>query len=170
METFLVIRLIQIVMLGTIALFFSIVVFDNLIDFNSNWLFVQHVLSMDTTFRSSVLMGRAITNPGIQKIFYYGIIFWEFLTAVLCCIGVVTLSRQVNQNLSTYNQAKKIAYLGLTFGFLLYMLAFIIVGGEWFSMWQSSTWNGQMKAGLFIMLIMFVLIFLAVGNLSEKDV
>lgn len=160
-------RLIKICMLASIALFFTLVAFDNIIDFNSNWLFVQHVLSMDTTFHEPVLMQRAITNPIIQRYAYYAIIAWEILTALFCWIGCIALFAKIKERNNHFNEAKKIAYIGLFFGFALYMLGFIIIGGEWFSMWQSSTWNGQGKAGLFISLIMFVMIFLASGD-TEK--
>jgi predicted small integral membrane protein len=28
----------------------------------------------------------------------------------------------------------------------MWLLAFLAVGGEWFLMWQSTTWNGQAAA------------------------
>jgi len=160
-------RFIKICMVASIALFFSIVAFDNITDFKSNWAFVQHVMSMDTTFHESALMWRAITNPIIQRYAYYFIIFWEILTAITCWLGCFALLTKIKENDSCFNSSKKLAFIGLFFGFLLYMVGFVIVGGEWFSMWQSQTWNGQMKAGLFINLIMFVMIFLKV-EISEK--
>lgn len=147
-------------MVASIALFFSIVTFNNVLDFESNWLFVKHVLSMDTTYHSRALMWRAITNPFHQKYAYYFLIGWECLTAIICWVGCIVLMLKIKKNEATFNESKKIAFIGLFLGFLLYMVGFIIVGGEWFSMWQSTTWNGQMTAGLFINLIMFVMIFL----------
>lgn len=79
---------------------------------------------------------------------------------MLCWIGCFILLRNVKRSEMIFNYSKQIAFIGLFFGFLLYMVGFIIIGGEWFSMWQSKTWNGQMTAGLFISLIMFVMIFL----------
>ncbi len=157
-------RYIKIGMVASIALFFSMVAFDNIIDFKSNWLFVQHVLSMDTTFHDSALMSRAITNPIIQKCAYCFIIAWEILTAIVCWMGCVALLANIKEKDAHFNKSKNIAYIGLFCGFLLYMVGFIIIGGEWFSMWQSLSWNGQMKAGLFINLIMFVMIFLKSGE------
>ncbi len=153
-------RFIKLSMVASIALFFTLVALDNIIDFQTNWLFVQHVLTMDTTFRDPVLMGRAITNLTFQRYAYYLIIAWEMITALLCWIGSLILLLNIKEKTSIFDESKKIAYLGLFFGFLLYMVGFIVVGGEWFSMWQSTIWNGQMKAGLFINLIMFVMIFL----------
>ena len=50
------------------------------------------------------------------------------------------------------------AVLGLTIGLLLYITGFVTVGGEWFAMWQSATWNGQQKAFEFTAMISAVLI------------
>jgi predicted small integral membrane protein len=86
-------------MVGSIALFFSLVVFNNIIDSNSNFLFVQHVLSMDTTFQDSTLMQRSITNPLLWQWAYYFIIGWEVLTAILCWYG--------NNKLSSYSRSSR---------------------------------------------------------------
>ena len=42
--------------------------------------------------------------------------------------------------------AKRLPTAGLWLGLLLWSLAFITVGGEWFLMWQSETWNGELAA------------------------
>ena len=47
------IRLVKAVLVAAVALFFTLVAFGNVTDYGSNWLFVQHVLSMDTTFPDS---------------------------------------------------------------------------------------------------------------------
>jgi predicted small integral membrane protein len=38
------------------------------------------------------------------------------------------------------------AVAALASGLLMWLLAFLAVGGEWFLMWQSTTWNGQAAA------------------------
>jgi predicted small integral membrane protein len=43
---------------------------------------------------------------------------------------------------------------------LLWFGGFLVVGGEWFQMWQSKTWNGQEAAFRFVACIGLVLIFL----------
>lgn len=153
-------RYIQIAMVASIALFFSLVAFNNLTAFQANWQFVQHVLSMDTTFQDGVLMKRAITNPLIQKAAYFLIILWQAITALICWLGCLILFRNIKEHPTQFHEAKKWAFIGLFFGFLLYMVGFIILGGEWFSMWQSKVWNGQAAAGLFLSLILFVMVFL----------
>ena len=56
-------RLVKTSMVASIALFSLLVAFDNLVDYDSNYEFVRHTLSMDTTFPGNALGGRAITSP-----------------------------------------------------------------------------------------------------------
>jgi predicted small integral membrane protein len=44
-------------------------------------------------------------------------------------------------------------------GFLVWFFGFMVVGGEWFAMWQSTTWNGQEGAFRFYMPLLAVLVF-----------
>lgn len=154
-------RIIKVGMVGTIALFFSLVALDNLIDDASNFPAVQHVLSMDTTFHVPVLMQRAITSYKIQRFTYYLISVWELFTAIICWLACFRFLITLNAEESQFNQAKTIALLGLFFGFILYMLGFVVIAGEWFNMWQSPTWNAQPTAGLFASLILLMMIFLS---------
>ncbi|HWT98608.1 MAG TPA: DUF2165 domain-containing protein, partial [Terriglobales bacterium] len=75
-------RYAKIVMMLGLALFGLVVAYDNLIDYGSNFAFVQHVLSMDTTFPDNVLMGRAITSPVLHHAGYWLIIAAEALTGL----------------------------------------------------------------------------------------
>jgi predicted small integral membrane protein len=44
-------------------------------------------------------------------------------------------------------------------GFMVWFFGFMVIGGEWFQMWQSSQWNGQQAAFRFYLTILAVLIF-----------
>jgi len=59
---------------------------------------------------------------------------------------VYKLARAVRGAAADFNAAKKIPVIAVTMGLLLWLLAFITVGGEWFLMWQSKLWNGQEAA------------------------
>ncbi len=50
-----------------------------------------------------------------------------------------------------FERAKRFAVAGVTLAFLIWFLGFMVVGGEWFAMWQSTTWNGQQSAFRFYM-------------------
>ena len=43
---------------------------------------------------------------------------------------------------------------------MLYIVGFVVIGGEWFAMQQPETWNGQEKAFEFIGMNALVLIVL----------
>jgi predicted small integral membrane protein len=59
----LITRLAKIVMCLALGLLCLLVAFDNVTDYATNYLFVQHVLSMDTTLPGNSLKYRAITSP-----------------------------------------------------------------------------------------------------------
>ena len=153
-----------------VALFFSLVVFNNTTDYDSNFQFVRHVLMMDSTFAGNHGMWRALTHPGMHKAFYTSIICWESLTCVLCWWGLVRLLRNLHASTHTFQRAKSIAVAALTLGCLLWLIAFLCVGGEWFLMWQSKTWNGQDAAFRMFVVLTLILVYLSLPDPSlETD-
>jgi predicted small integral membrane protein len=138
-----VIKLSKAVLVLATAFFFTIVALNNVTDYNTNYQFVRHVLMMDTTFEGNQLMWRAVDSSLIHNIFYWIIIVWEIIVAVILWIaGFKLLSKK--KKVIDKGMAK--AIVGLTLALLLWFLAFITIGGEWFAMWQSSIWNGQNAA------------------------
>ena len=153
-------RISKLLLLASIALFYSIVVFNNLTDFDSNYQFVRHVLMMDSTFPGNRGMWRAIPSTPIHIAFYGSIIAWESLTAVLLWWGAAKMLRALRQPAAQFNATKRIAILALTVSLLMWMTAFITIGGEWFLMWQSHNWNGQEAAFRNFAMFVLVLLFL----------
>jgi len=154
------IRSCKVVLLVTLAIFFTLVALGNVTDYDTNHAFVMHVLAMDTIFPNSTLASwRAITDPNLQEIAYWGIIAWEILTAVVLWIAALRLWMERDSG-PAFQSVKGMAVVGLTMAFLLYGLGFMVIGGEWFAMWQSSDWNGQAAATRFLVLI--GLVFLVV--------
>ncbi|WP_378944062.1 DUF2165 family protein [Mesorhizobium sp. ANAO-SY3R2] len=146
---------------AAIALFSTLVAFGNITDYGTNFAFVQHVLSMDTIFPDSAIMYRAITNPVLHNLFYVLIIAAETLTAILCWIGAWRLASNLRNDARSFIAAKTMSIAGLTLGFLVWQVGFMSVGGEWFGMWMSKTWNGAPDAFRFFITILVVLIFVA---------
>ncbi len=157
-------RFSRIALVATVALFFSLVALGNVVDYGSNFTFVQHVLAMDTTFKAPALMGRAITDPRIHHAAYILIIAWQIGTALLLWVGTLRLLARRSAPRRDFLAARGPAILGLTAGFLLYGGGFIAVGGEWFAMWQSPTWNGQRAAAIFLLLVGVALLHLCGGE------
>jgi predicted small integral membrane protein len=88
----------------------------------------------------------------------------EALTAVLCWIGAYALLRKLTADARAFNRAKAFAVAGLTLGFLLWQVGVMTIGGEWFGMWQSKSWDGVPSAFRFVMVIMAVLIVVALPD------
>jgi predicted small integral membrane protein len=153
-------RLCKIIVTALSSLFLLVVVFNNLTDPNSNYQFVRHVLSMDTTFPGNAAMYRAIRAPLVHKAFYASVIGWEALTCALIGAGSIRLWRARGAPAADWRKAKGLASLGLTAGLVQWYFAFITVGGEWFLMWQSRVWNGQEAAFRLFAFMALTLLFL----------
>lgn len=160
------IRLAKILLPLALAAFTFLVALDNIIDYGTNFLFVRHVLSMDTTFPGNTLSWRAITAPAAWHASYGLIIGAEGATCLFLLFGAYKLWRVRRGSGAAFNAAKALVTLGCTVGFLVWFFGFMVVGGEWFAMWQSKTWNGQDAAFKFYMTILGVLIFV---NQADQD-
>ena len=154
----------KILLVFAVAFYCSLLVFNNTTDYESNHQFVRHVLMMDSTFPGNRGMWRAINSPAIHTMFYLSIILWEAATAILCWWGGIRLFGVIKQSAQAFNRAKSIAIGGLTLGLLMWLGAFLSVGGEWFLMWQSKAWNGQEAA-----LRMFIVIGITLILLTQPD-
>jgi predicted small integral membrane protein len=147
-----------------VALYYTIVVFNNVTDYNSNHQFIRHVLMMDSTFPDNSAMWHAINSPAIHALFYVTVIAWESLTMALCWWGGIQLARNVKSLAAIFQQTKNIAIAGLTLSLLMWLVAFLTIGAEWFLMWQSKTWNGQEAA-----FRMFAIVGIVLLLLVQKD-
>src|SRR5216683_3997934 len=87
----LAIRLVKTAMVASTALFALLVAYNNLADYNSNYEFVRHTLSMDTTFPDNALKGRAITSPALWALAYWSIILAEAATGLVLAFGAFRL-------------------------------------------------------------------------------
>jgi len=157
-------RLSKIALLAAIALFASLVAFDNVTDYGTNLAFVRHVLTMDTVFPDSTIKYRAIETPLLHHVGYVGIILAEAATGLLCSWGAARLWRRRHAPARDFNRGKAVAVAGLTLGFLLWQAGFMTIGGEWFGMWMSAQWNGTESAFRFFITILAVLIYLALPD------
>ena len=162
----LITRLAKIVMCLVLGGFCMLVAFNNVTDYATNYVFVQHVLSMDTTLPDSNLKYRAISSPVLWQMAYAAIIGTEALTGVLFIAGAASLWRARFAPADTFNRAKGYAIAASTLAFLIWFFGFMVVGGEWFAMWESQAWNGQEAAFRFYMAALVVLIFL---NQADPD-
>jgi predicted small integral membrane protein len=160
------VRLSKIALVGAAGFFLLLVVFNNLTDYDSNFRFVSHVLTMDTTFPNNHGLWRAFDAAWIHHVAYAFIIAWEAAAMAMCFSGARRLWRYRRASANTFNAAKRVAIAGLTLSLLQWFLAFLAVGGEWFLMWQSRVWNGQEAAGRLFAILGIILIFV---NQKDED-
>jgi len=153
-------RLVKVAMVASVALFGLLVSFNNMVDYGSNYEFVRHTLSMDTIFPGSALKWRAITQPAAWAIAYWLIILTEAAVGLLLAFATLRLASTLHASARLFNTAKRYAVLGAGLGFLLWFTGFMVVGGEWFAMWQSKAWNGQQSAFHFYVTLLAVIIFI----------
>ena len=145
-------RAAKLLLLAGVAFFYSLVVFNNLTDFDSNYQLVRHVLMMDTTFPGNQGMWRALTSSAADYSFYIVIILWEIVTAILLWLGCVALLRAIRCPAMNFEAAKRIPVIALTLSLL---------------MWQSHAWNGEETAFRdFTMVGIVLLVFM----FPERDV
>ncbi len=128
----------------TLGLYFILVAFSNITDYGTNFQFVKHVISMDSIPPDPHVAWRAINSEPIYHVAYGGIIAWEAIAGLLCAFGGMRMALRLNSQ--DFERAKTYAIAGLWTGMLLWALAFITIGGEWFMMWESATWNGELPA------------------------
>ena len=152
-------RWIKIGLVLSAGLFSTIIAFNNITDYYSNFHFVSHVLSMDDTFPDNRGMWRAITNKNIHHFFYWVIILTEVAVAALLLFSGFKLWKYRKEP-TAFQQAKGWAVIGLGLGIILWFTGFIAIGGEWFLMWQSQNWNGQQSAFRIAALFGIFLIYL----------
>lgn len=146
MNTGYLIRLTKTLMVLFFGLYVLIVAFGNVTDYDSNFQFVKHVLSMDTTFPGNALMYRAITADSVHHIAYILIIIVEWIIALTCLYGGGRMFKQIKADAAIFHRSKKWAFTGLLLGLSVWFLGFQVIGGEWFAMWQSQQWNGLSSA------------------------
>lgn len=146
-------------LVGFAAVWLGLVAWGNIVDYESNWQFVRHVLAMDTIWSADLRAARAMTAEPVQRAAYALIIAAEVLSASLCAAGTIALALAVRDP-ALFRRRRALASLGLIAGMLLYGLGFLAIGGEWFAMWQSDQWNGTEAATRFFLVLAAILLVL----------
>ncbi|HMG68734.1 MAG TPA: DUF2165 domain-containing protein [Chitinophagaceae bacterium] len=145
---------------AAIGLMTLIIVIGNVTDYYTNYYFVEHVMKMDTIFPGSRVHYRSISSPFIYNAGYILIILMEAMMASFCLKGSWQMFKNLRNDGSVFHASKNWAVAGIMIGILIWFLGFEVIGGEWFSMWQSATWNGLPAAERVLSFLFFVLILL----------
>lgn len=160
----LAIRLSKAVMTGGLAFWALLVMLGNILDYDSNLSFVQHVLAMDTVFAETNLKGRAITDPALQTAAFAIIIVTEGLVSLAFLIATIAMTASLTAGAEAFRRAKAWTAVGVALGFALWFIGFLGVGSEWFVMWQSTTWNAQGTSFRIVLTVIAVGIYVLMDN------
>jgi predicted small integral membrane protein len=159
-------RLAKVLFVAAIGFMSLLIVFGNITDYTTNYRFVEHVMKMDTIFPDSRVQYRSINHAFFFHAGYVLIILLESLMTFCCIKGSWVLFKNINRDAAVFHASKNWAVAGLIIGILIWFLGFEVVGGEWFAMWQSSTWNALEDAGRIVSFLVLVLILL---HFEEKN-
>ena len=155
------IRISKILIVISCALLGGLPGLSNVLDYEVNLVNVQHVLSMDVqivdTFAKSF---KAINSPIIHHLAYILIIISEFLVGILGIWGAVNMWN-ARHDVVAFNRSKGKAIWAFSIGLLIWLMGFMVVGGEWFLMWLSPEWNSQQSAFRIVIPFMLGLMFIA---------
>jgi predicted small integral membrane protein len=155
-----IIRISKLVLIFSFSFYLLLVVFNNITDYNSNFQFVRHVLMMDTTFPGNNGMWRAVNSEILHHVFYSAIIITESAASLFGFIGCFKMFNTLKSDTASFNDSKKPAVISLLISFVLWFIGFIVIGGEWFLMWQSDKWNGINAAFRITVIVLLILLFI----------
>ncbi|HZZ74596.1 MAG TPA: DUF2165 domain-containing protein [Puia sp.] len=153
-------RIAKTITVASVALMSLLIVFGNATDYCSNFLFVEHVMKMDTTFPQSNIHYRSINSMLLFHTGYVLIILMEAFMAFCCVKGSLLLFKNLRRDAASFHSSKNWAVAGIITGLVIWFTGFEVIGGEWFAMWQSSIWNGLTSAERIVSFLAFTLILL----------
>ena len=153
-------RWVKVVSVLGIGLYGFLITFNNITDYDTNYLFVKHVMEMDTVFSDSNVHYRAIHSPFLFHSGYILIILAESLLTIFCLKGSWSMFKNLKKDTASFHTSKNWAVAGIIISILLWFVGFQVIGGEWFVMWQSTNWNGLGAAQRVLSFMLLVLILL----------
>lgn len=164
MSTQFLIRLSKALLSLSVGLLAALVVLNNITDYWTNFHFVAHVMSMDTTLPTSTTRKRAVSSRRWYHGAYLLIIGVESAIAWLCSAGGLTMLRAIKADAQTFHAAKRMTIAGLLSGLLLWFTGFQVLASEWFGMWMSEEWNGLPGATRLTQAVSALLVFVSLQN------
>jgi predicted small integral membrane protein len=153
-------RIAKTMSVAAIGLMAAFIVIGNTTDYYTNYYFVEHVMKMDTVFPASHVHYRSINSPIVYNAGYILIILMEATMAFFCLKGSWRMFKNSKKDASSFYASKNWAVAGIMIGIIIWFVGFEVIGGEWFSMWQSATWNGLAAAERIVGFLILVLILL----------
>lgn len=154
------VRYSKVMLMAYISFFGILVIYGNFTDYPSNYEYVGHILSMDTTKINENIRYRAITSPMLHHRIYWLIITLEVIYTSCCLLGTYHLYQNLDESAEAFHDAKKFSVIGLMIAIFIYYVGLQTVGVEWFDMDTSQSWNAKDWARHIVDFILPVLIYI----------
>src|SRR5438874_2193109 len=106
-------RIAKAISVAAIGLLSFLIVTNNTTDYFTNYVFVEHVMKMDTTFPSSNVHYRSIDSPFVFHAGYCLIILMEAVMCFCCLKGTLQLFRNIKNNAAAFHASKNWAVAGI---------------------------------------------------------
>ena len=159
-STFFLLRIAKVVSVAAIGLLSFFIVVNNTTDYFTNYAFVEHVMKMDSIIPSSLVHYRSLHSSFIYHAGYCFIILMEAIMAFCCLKGSWRMFKNIKSDAAGFHRSKNWAVAGIIVGIVIWFLGFEVIGGEWFAMWQSASWNGLAAAERLVSFLVLTLILL----------
>lgn len=144
-----------------VGVFALLVGIQNILDWNTNYQFVQNVLQMNAMqpwwSGQDALGWRAISSPVVHTVAYLIIIVAEIATGGLALMGA---KKMFSDDIETFKSGKAHYLAGATIGLALWFFGFCVIASEWFVMWASE-WNAQDTAFFFSIFLLGTMIYVS---------
>jgi predicted small integral membrane protein len=151
-------RFTKIIFSAMAATYLLLVCMNNIFDYGANFQFVSHVTAMDDIFSKEKNGWRGFEAAWMHHLAYLLIIASELSIFAMLATGTMTMWKRRHADAGDFRHAGRFTAWGLTFGIVLWFSAFLTIGGEWFLMWQSKSWNAQTNAFLLTITLLLLLI------------
>ncbi len=153
-------RLFKILLIFFIALFCLSVGFNNIVDYDVNFQFLSHVVSMDAMkpwFDLSISESRSITNPSVHAFLYTCIITAELSAGLLALLACLMMIKNIKDD-SKFLRAKYIYLSATAIMITVWYFGFNVIGVGWFYMWASQ-YDAQATAYNFVIFLLISLMY-----------
>jgi predicted small integral membrane protein len=133
---------------------------DNIVDYQINYEFVKHVVSMDTMkpwFDASISLKRGTSNPAIHAILFHIIIAGELIAGFLSLYSFWRMIKSTKDDAQFMNA--KTPFLVSSAGMLTtWYFGFNIIAANWFYMW-ANVYDAQVPAYNFSIISLLTVIY-----------
>lgn len=134
----------------------------------ANYNEIAPVLGLDGTWGWPGNELRAVTNPILLSIIIATLFLSELAVGLLCAIGIKNMWINRNASGTVFHNSKNYAAAGCAMGLVVWFGLFLIIGGDWFLMWQSEPGIFSMDLAFkYVGSIGLVLLFLVNQSFEE---